>query len=72
MSPAERVIVRPDARWTPGAAADPRRNVSRRGSLGPAAGFWAGAPNGRVVPTEDVEIGNQDELAANYPAVGAD
>ena len=71
---AERVIVGPDLRdghqvqlLIPGGTFHTARLLGTgRWFLGGST-EWPG-----VVPAEDVEIGNLDELAAAYPAVGAD
>jgi len=71
---AERVIVGPDIRGgqrvqllIPGNTFHTARLVGpRRWFLG-ASTEWPG-----VVPKEDVELGNLDQLAADYPAVASD
>src|SRR6266496_6168062 len=70
----ERVIVGPDLRsghrvqlLIPGNTFHTARLIGRRQWFLGASTEWPG-----VVPTEDVEIGNLDELTGKYPSVAAD
>jgi len=71
---AERTIVGPDLRaghraqlLIPGGTFHTARLTGQRRWFLGASTEWPG-----VKPTEDVEIGNLDELAAKYPEVAAD
>ncbi len=70
----ERIIVGPDLRsgervqlLIPGNTFHTARLIGRRHWFLGASTEWPG-----VVPAEDVEIGNLDELAGKYPSVAAD